>query len=92
MSSFLELSKGTSGVNVRLNEPPNFPYIGTLTEDIDFGSVRQLKGIELDEKLIIIVASDDKMTIFTETKDGSRMKFNEQVKPQIDLNKRLTYF
>ena len=89
LSSFLELAKGTSGVNIRVNEPPSFQYIGTLTEDNDFGSVRQLNGIELDEKLVIIVASDDKLTIFAQTKDGSRMKFNEQVQSR-RLNRKRT--
>ena len=79
ISSCRNLLKQESGLTIRSTKP-GFAYLGTLTEDIDFGSIRQVWAKENDGKLMVIAASDDAMTVWNEHNEGTRLKVNEDVR------------
>jgi len=83
ISSCRNLLKQESGLTIRSTKP-GFAYLGTLTEDIDFGSIRQVWAKENDGKLMIIAASDDAMTVWNEHNEGTRLKVNEDLDAPAD--------
>jgi len=83
ISSCRNLLKQESGLTIRSTKP-GFAYLGTLTEDIDFGSIRQVWAKENDGKLMVIAASDDAMTVWNEHNEGTRLKVNEDLDAPAD--------
>ena len=76
-SSFDEPSKSVA-CNIRRGKNP-YRYIGTLIEDIDFGPIRKLFASEVDGKLMIVVASDKKVTLWVEQREGTRARSTTEV-------------
>jgi len=83
ISSCRNLLKQESGLTIRSTKP-GFAYLGTLSEDIDFGSVRKVLAKENNGKLMIIAASDDAMTVWKEDIEGTRLKVNEDLDAPAD--------
>ena len=84
ISSTRNLLNQESGITIRSTKP-GFAYLGTLTEDIDFGSIRQVTANESNGKLMIIATSDETMTVWKEDNEGTRMKVNEDVSTILSL-------